>query len=73
MSEPATAEQLDEAQRAEYGKYVAKEDIFFGSACAFRAGDPVPAGHVDREGAPVRKAQVVGANTKAAQAVTKEN
>jgi hypothetical protein len=67
MSE-MTAEQALEAQRAEYGRYVAKEDIYVGTALAFRAGDPVPVGHV--ESGAVDKAQVVGATTKAAAAVT---
>lgn len=69
MSE-MTAEQLTEAQRAEYSKYVAKEAIYVGTALAFNAGDPVPTSHVER--GVVDKDKVVGARTKAAESVTKE-
>lgn len=58
-----TAEQV-----AEWSKWVAKEAIYDGTALAFNVGDPVPASHVER--GVVRKDQVVGAKTKAAEAVT---
>lgn len=62
------SEQTAEAYAAEWGKWVAKDAIFFGTARAFNAGDPVPVSHVDR--GVVSKDQVVGANTKAAEALT---
>lgn len=64
-----TLEGYSDEQRREYGKYVAVERIYIGGALAFNPGDPVPASHVDREDAPVRKEQVAGAQTKAASAV----
>ena len=72
MSENATetAESRREAQRAEYGRYVAKEAIFIDGARAFNAGDPVPVSHV--ESGAVDKSQVVGASSKAATEVKKE-
>ena len=63
-------DQYAEAVRREWSKYVATEQIFIGGALAFNDGDPVPAGHVDREDAPVRKDQVKPA--KAAAATNKE-
>lgn len=48
MTTPATAEELRAAQEAEYGTYVAKEQIKIGGALAFNAGDPVPVSHVKR-------------------------
>lgn len=65
-------DQYAESVKREWSKYVATERIFIGGALAFNVGDPVPAGHVDRENAPVDKSQVAGANTKAAQAATQE-
>lgn len=46
MSE-MTAEQLDEAQRTAYGKYVAAGPIDIDRVRAFNEGDPVPIGHVE--------------------------
>lgn len=67
MSEqPVTADDAQKAREDEYGKYVAKGPIFIGGARAFNAGDAVPVGHVER--GVVDKDDVVGANTKAAQA-----
>lgn len=57
-------EDYEAAQAAEYGEYVAKEQIFIGNALAFNVGDPVPKGHVTRE--VVSRSQVVKASTKAA-------
>jgi len=42
-----TEAELAEAQRREYGTYVATETIFIGGARAFNAGDAVPVGHVE--------------------------
>lgn len=69
MSEPTVGGYSDEQAR-EYGKWVAKERIVIDGALAFKAGDPVPVSHVER--GVVSKDAVVGANTKAAQAVTEE-
>jgi hypothetical protein len=33
--------------KAEYGKYVAKSEIFIGGVRAFNAGHPVPVSHVE--------------------------
>lgn len=67
MSEqPVTADDAQKAREAEYGKYVAKGPIFINGARAFNPGDPVPVSHVER--GVVDKADVVGANTKAADA-----
>ena len=38
---PATAEDAVEANRREYGQYVASEPIYFGSALGYNAGDAV--------------------------------
>lgn len=67
-----TPESYDAQQKAEYGKYVAVEQIYIGGALAFNPGDPVPASTVDRDDSPIRKEQVAGAKTKAAEAATKE-
>jgi len=45
---PATVEELREAQRVEYGTYVAVQPIDINGARAFNVGDAVPVGHVDR-------------------------
>jgi hypothetical protein len=45
---PATAAELREATRAEYGQYVAVVPIDIGGARAFNVGDAVPASHVER-------------------------
>lgn len=63
MSE-MTLEQYEQAQKAEYSAYVAKEAIDIDGARAFNVGDPVPKGHVDR--GVVRTDQVVKTGTKAA-------
>lgn len=34
------------AQAAEYGQWIASEDIYVGVALAYRKGDPVPASNV---------------------------
>lgn len=60
---PATAEELREAQRAEYGVYVAVTPIDISGARAFNPGDPVPASHVDR--GVVLAEQVAKTSTKA--------
>ena len=60
---PATAEELREAQRKEYGTWVAVVPIDINGARAFNPGDPVPVSHVD--GNVVTKDQVAGVATKA--------
>lgn len=44
---PATAEDLRDAQRKEYGTYVAVGPIDINGVRAFNAGDPVPVSHVE--------------------------
>jgi hypothetical protein len=46
---PATAVELREAQRIEYGTYVAVVPIDIGGARAFNVGDPVPVSHVENK------------------------
>lgn len=65
MSEPVTAEQLREAQRKEYGTYVAVTAIEINGVRAFNEGDAVPVSHVDR--GVVDSSQVAKVNTKAGQ------
>ena len=64
---PATAEELREAQRVEYGTYVAAQAIDIEGARAFNIGDPVPVSHVER--GVVSQDAVVKASTKAGQAL----
>jgi hypothetical protein len=45
---PVTAAEYREAQRAEYGTYVALTSIDIDGARAFNAGDAVPVSHVER-------------------------
>lgn len=66
-----TADERRAAQAAEYGRYVAKEHIYIGTALAFAPGDPVPVSHVDRE--VVDKSQVREVGAKAAPAVKSES
>lgn len=66
----AAARELREAQRREYGKYVAKDVIYIQGARAFNPGDPVPVSHI--ETGVVAKEQVVGADTKAAASITEK-
>lgn len=40
--------QLAAAQRVEYGTWVAREDIYHGSALAYHAGQPVPVSNVEQ-------------------------
>jgi hypothetical protein len=42
----AGVDDLRKERAAEYGQYVATEDIFIGGALAFTPGHPVPATHV---------------------------
>jgi len=63
MSE-MTVEQLQAAQVAEYGTYVATEPIVIDGVRAFNVGDPVPKTHVER--GVVDSAQVAKTTTKAA-------
>jgi hypothetical protein len=54
MTDPFTADQelqdYRAAQAKEYGTYVASSDIYVGNALAYRTGDPVPVGNVERHG-----------------------
>jgi hypothetical protein len=43
-------EEFKAAQAVEYGTWVAREDIFHGSALAYVAGHPVPVSNVERHG-----------------------
>lgn len=63
---PITAELADfiKAQRDEYGKYVAKEKIYVGTALAYNAGDSVPVSNAERLGY-VEQGVVVKVGTKA--------
>lgn len=49
-SAPATAEDALEANRKEYGQYVAAEQIYVGTALGYNVGDAVPADNVERHG-----------------------
>jgi len=60
---PATAEELREAQRKEYGTFVAAGPININGVRAFNAGDPVPVSHV--ESGVVFTEQVLKVTTKA--------
>lgn len=66
MPEPATAEEHQAAQAAEYGTFVATEAIHIGGALAFNPGDPVPVSHVER--GVVTTEQVAKITTKAGRA-----
>lgn len=66
----STITEYEQAQAAEWGKWVAVEAIDINGARAFNPGDPVPTSHVD--GGIVRKSSVSGVNTKAAAAVAEE-
>lgn len=74
MTQPDTLEAAARAQHEaslkEYGQYVARDVIFINGARAYNPGDPVPASVVS-DGV-VTRDQVVGANTKAATAVTEK-
>src|SRR5215470_3285328 len=43
----AQAAERHAAQLAEYSRYVATQPIMFNGVLAFRAGEPVPVGHVE--------------------------
>lgn len=64
---PRTIEELREAQRKEYGTYIAAEPINIDGVRAFNLGDPVPVGHVER--GVVRLDQVAKRATKAGAAI----
>lgn len=63
---PITAELSDfiERQRQEYGKYVANQQIFAGTALAYNPGDAVPIENAERLGY-VEQGLVVKVGTKA--------
>lgn len=76
MSQPTTEQTVEEykaAQSAEWGRYVAAENIDIGGARAFNAGDPVPASHVDA--GTVAKSQVtqIATKTEAVKAAEKKD
>ena len=60
---PATAAEYREAQRAEYGTYVAVVPIDIDGARAFNVGDAVPVSHVER--GVVNESEVAKTTTKA--------
>lgn len=45
---PAPDQEFADRQRLEYGRYRATQRINVGGALAFKPGDAVPAGHVER-------------------------
>jgi hypothetical protein len=63
---PETAAEYREAQRAEYGTYVALIPIDIGGARAFNPGDAVPVSHVER--GVVQADHVAKTTTKAGKA-----
>ena len=69
MTTPVSAEEHQAAIEAEYGVYVATEEINIGVARAFNPGDPVPVSHVTR--GVVSKSQVAKRDTKAGQEAVK--
>lgn len=71
MPEPTNDADLEKAQAAEYGTYVATQTINVGGARAFNVGDPVPASHLER--GVVDKDAVAKTTTKAGQAAINES
>lgn len=65
----AAARDLMAAQAKEYSTYVATQDIYIGTALAYRAGDPVPVSNVERHGYD-KNNQVAKIGTKAAMQAT---
>lgn len=65
-----TAEEHRTAIEAEYGEWVAIQDIDIDGVPAFRRGDPVPRGHVNSGS--VKKESVARRTTKAASSVIDE-
>ena len=63
---PATAAEYRDAQRAEYGTYVAVVPIDINGARAFNVGDAVPVSHVER--GVVSDQEVAKTTTKAGKA-----
>lgn len=59
-----TAEEHRASVEAEYGRWVATQDIDIAGVPAFRRGDPVPKSHVDSGTVP--KDSVVGRDTRTA-------
>lgn len=47
---PSELDEYKRAQLAEYTQWVASQDIYAGTALAFRKGDPVPASTVKAQG-----------------------
>jgi hypothetical protein len=60
MSQPLTATELREAQRKEYGTYVALGPIDVHGTRAFNEGDPVPVGHVEQTAAGCPTCELLG-------------
>jgi hypothetical protein len=69
-AERDTLEEYRKEQAAEYGEFVAVEQIFYDGALAFNPGDAVPKSNVERHGY-LDDQLVARRTTKAAQAVTK--
>ena len=71
MPDLSPDEELRQAQAAEYGTYVATQNIEINGARAFNIGDPVPVSHVKR--GVVAEDSVAKASTKAAKAAVEQN
>jgi hypothetical protein len=61
---PATAEEARKRNQEEYTHFVAGEQIHFGTALGYNPGDVVGKDVVTRQGAPVRREQVVEYGSK---------
>lgn len=71
LARPRTAEDVVEAQRKEYGQYVAKEPIYHGNALAYNPLDPVPVSNVEHHGY-LDKGLVVKTGSKAHEDLRKQ-
>jgi hypothetical protein len=72
-----TLEEFQARQAAEYGQFVAKQNIYYDGALAYTAGHPVPASNVEAhgylgDGLVERVASKTEAKKQAAAAVTTE-
>lgn len=71
MPDLSPDEELRKAQEAEYGTWVATQNIEINGARAFNVGDPVPVSHVTR--GVVSEDSVAKAKTKAGKAAAEQN
>lgn len=71
MPEPTPDEEYRQAQAAEYGTFVATEEILIDGARAFNVGDPVPVSHVER--GVVSADSVAKQSTKAGRAAVEQS